>query len=99
MWRRRRSCGAVFRCLEQRPEHERAGREQEECRYEQGHDAPTGLGICDVTGTKAVRRAPALPRTTPRMMIAPPTQLQLTSGWTKTRNEAEPSPGVPDSTT
>src|SRR5260370_24526931 len=98
MWRRRRSCGAVFRCLEQRPEHERAGCEQEQRRYEQGHDAPTGLGSCDATGTKAVRRAPAMPRTTPTMMIAPPTHIQLTSGLTNTRNEAEPSPWVPAST-
>src|ERR1700694_5144740 len=42
---------------------------------------------------------PTLPSTTPRMMIAPPAQIQLTSGFTNTRNEADPSPFVPASTT
>src|SRR5258708_8591967 len=52
-----------------------------------------------LTASTAGARSPRLPSTTPKMMIAPPAQLQLTSGLTKTRNAAHPSGLEPPSPT
>src|SRR6266567_5770404 len=99
MSRRRCSLSGVLRRPDQGPQHEWAGGEEEQGRDEKRHDAPTGVGTRETTGWIAARGAPALPRSTPMMMIAPPAQIQLTRGLMKTRKDADPSPFVPDSTT
>src|SRR6202049_2226861 len=64
-----------------------------------GHYAGTAVRLRAATGSSAGLLSRRLPSSTPRMMIAPPAQIQLTSGLMKIRNEADQSEAVPVRTT
>src|SRR5205823_5399351 len=98
--RRSRGEGLVGRRLEQRPKHKRPGQEQEQRRDDQGHRyAGSVTGMRRVANSAITPLSPTLPSSTPRMMTAPPAQIQANSGLTKTLNDAEPSSPVPARTT
>jgi hypothetical protein len=46
------------------------------------------MGTRRLANSEAGLGSPALPSKTPRMITMPPAQIQLTSGFTRTRNEA-----------
>src|SRR2546428_638571 len=75
-------------------------REQEQSRDDYRHRyAGRVTGIRRLANSMAALLSPTLPSRTPRMITAPPAQMKITSGFTNTRNVAEPSGFVPASTT
>src|SRR5947207_7177290 len=78
--RRSRGEGLVGRRLEQRPKHKRPGQEQEQRRDDQGHRyAGSVTGMRRVANSAITPLSPTLPSSTPRMMTAPPAQIDRKS--------------------